>query len=199
VRGVAVRVAVAGRPGRVPREPCPDTLLEVGRQRRGLFPAGHQFGLDVGEERLPQLAVGAPPPPVPADSPKLSASFITGIKKGFTEYFSKLEQGGGEDMEGRNVVRLRNPFSTHIGDDIIKGPPDQIFVKDASKVRSSWNDVKSPNFVDQGRNGYSVKIVPLQLLNKPSDVSPNNGNARIKNPPVSSDNEMQEDFDLIQH
>jgi hypothetical protein len=134
-----------------------------------------------------------------ADSPKLSASFITGIKKGFTEYFSKLEQGGGEDMEGRNVVRLRNPFSTHIGDDIIKGPPDQIFVKDASKVRSSWNDVKSPNFVDQGRNGYSVKIVPLQLLNKPSDVSPNNGNARIKNPPVSSDNEMQEDFDLIQH
>lgn len=90
------------------------------------------------------------------------------LQAGIENYVSSLLPAGkGENGEGVNIVRIKNPFVIINGGipTPISGDP-KIFLTDPQKLKSSWNEVNDGNFRKTGRVGYSVKFVSFDSLTK---------------------------------
>lgn len=130
-------------------------------------------------------------------SPQSQKALATGIAAYVND---KLAKGQGEDGEGMNVIRLRNPFKTRsegAPPADIAGIPPTIYLRDPKLVKTSWNQVLAQDYRAAGRTGYSVKYVPLRLLRNGSGVTTDGSNTFSNRLPASGDSGA--DIDLLQH
>jgi hypothetical protein len=91
-------------------------------------------------------------------------ALVTGLDYYVT---SRLKFGTGEEGEGVNVYRFKDP--THLisptgASTEITGLPPTIFEGKPENLRTSWGKVLSATARSAKRNTYSVKFVPFQLV-----------------------------------
>jgi hypothetical protein len=125
-------------------------------------------------------------------SPSTQAALITQINAYVNGF---LKTGSGEDGEGLNVIRIRDPLSTRpelsgTRSPIAPAVPDSIIMRDAKRLKTAWNDVLSrtpPNDYQQKlRTGYSVKFVPLNLLRTATGITANGTDAFTNRLPAAN-------------
>jgi len=127
---------------------------------------------------LRELLDQALPPTAAGGDVGLSQVMRQGLINGIISYANtKLAANMGEDFEGLNVVRLRDPTRNFNngqpptrGQNPIEGPPPTLLALAREDVRTSWKNTRSPEVTAAGRNGYSVKFVPFRDLKSGSLV-----------------------------
>ncbi len=126
------------------------------------------------------------------------------LKQGLSQYFAKLNQGQGEQIdllpvapgatvphaEGFRIARVTDPIRPRPRD---AGGPPKIQVggftlNNAAEMRTSWNDVNDAGVEAEGRVGYSVKFVSFESLM---------GGSRNRIP--LDDPDLESDLQQIQH
>lgn len=130
-------------------------------------------------------------------TPQAKAALVNGIT---TYVNSFLVNGNGEDGEGLNVYRFFNPFKYRPEGNTASSPlnlPSSIYMSDPALVKTSWNQVLNGQYRALGRTGYSVKFVPLKLLQNPSGITTNGTSSFANRLPGS--NGVTEDIEGMQH
>jgi len=126
------------------------------------------------------------------------------LKQGLSQYFAKLNQGQGEQIdlvpatngatvnhaEGFRIARITDPIRPRPRD---AGGAPKIQVggftlNNAPEMRTSWNDVNDAGVEANGRVGYSVKFVSFESLM---------GGSRNRIP--LDDPDLESDLQKIQH
>lgn len=139
----------------------------------------------------------------------MSQATVQALTSQIMDYVNgKLVAGAGEDGEGINVVRIRDsekslPDGT--SSQYYGFLPESIYLRGDNnplKIKTSWNDVlsNSPAEYDykrQGRTGYSVKYVPLNLLHSPNGITTDGATAISNRLPASGD--LSSDLEKIEH
>lgn len=139
----------------------------------------------------------------------MSPQAIAALTQQIESYVNgKLVSGAGEDGEGINVVRIRDSTKSlpESGSSQYYGfLPESIYLRGDNnplKIKTSWNDVLSNapaeyDYKRQGRTGYSVKYVPLKLLNKGTGVTTDGSSIFTNRLPASGD--AGADIEKIEH
>ena len=165
-----------------------------------LFPSGQKGNL---KDKITAAVSNAFSEPIQgntgAGSPDAGAiamkSYVTTALVNYIQ--TVLPQGGGDNGEGLNMVRLSDPFhylsQGHI--QTISGPP-ALFLTDAPEVISSWGKATDGNPSIPGRTGYSVKFVSFSSLQ--SHKNSTNGSDAWTNSPTD-DGDAQQDIPQIKH
>jgi hypothetical protein len=116
-----------------------------------------------------------------------------------SQYLTRMASGQGEDLEGINVARLRDPFMTRMdvdGQANLIAHDAQIMIRNVSAVKTSWNEVYDGDYRKEGRVGYSVKFVSFDSLTK-NKMSANGGDTWTNDLPREGDADA--DIELIRH
>jgi len=125
----------------------------------------------------------------------IQGALATGLKT----YVGKLVAGQGETgegfREGFNVAKISNPYqrvpTTGLG---------SVFTMDPRQIKSSWNQVKDPNFAAQGRVGYSVKFVSFSSIEKNITSNDENASVPLNGPTSIGDTGLETQvFPFIKH
>jgi hypothetical protein len=128
----------------------------------------------------------------------VSAAFIQAFTDNIGRYIAALDLGQGEGGEGFNIARIVDPFPKEN-----KLPPSMVMTT-VAQARTSWNKPRDPDMISAGRVGYSVKLVPLKMLNHAesgagAQPSTNNSGATWTNILQTPDSSADADLEFIEH
>jgi hypothetical protein len=151
-------------------------------------------GASAGETTQPTTSLATPP------GSMMSEAFMNAFKDNISRYIAALTTGQGENGEGFNIARILNPFPEGTNPKL----PPTIAMTTLSQVRTSWNKPRDPDMVPAGRVGYSVKLVPLKMLQgreSGSGAHPttDNSGSTWTNLLPAIDSEAEADLEAIEH
>lgn len=131
------------------------------------------------------------------------AQFKDTLLQGFMGYLEKLRAQQGENSEGLNVARLEDPFRVRDLDLLGSGARGRmiqipgIVMDDPKQIRTSWSRItKDSTYREEGRSGYSVKIIAFDSLLR--NKTPSNGSDLWSNT-IDADSEAFEDLKIVHH
>jgi hypothetical protein len=115
------------------------------------------------------------------------------LADGMAKYITALRTGGGEGGEGFNYVRMSPPFH---GADGKVGSIGTLTINDPKEARTSWSEPLNREYRDQGRTGYSVKLVSYDTLYKNRQKT---DGATTWNNTLQLDADADEDVPALKH
>jgi hypothetical protein len=128
----------------------------------------------------------------------VTEAFIEAFKANIGLYIAALRQGMGENGEGWNIARITNPIPEN------GRLPASIAASSIAQLRTSWNKPRDPDMHPTGRVGYSVKFVPLKMLQHResgagTQPTTDNSGTSWSNDLPEIDSEMENDLQAIEH